>query len=359
MTVGACQRMDFTFMPKIESDWIGADLVMPFGTAVADTERVQARMLEAAHEAFAELGAEAVHGRGIYARVGGSGGAGVPGQNQGPGASGSHLAEVRVSLVPLDRRPFSSTEFARVWREKIGEIAGVESLKLDYSLGAGSGPAMDFELSHSNAEVLHSAARRLAAALGAYDGVRDVDDGFADGKPQLDFQIRPDATSVGLSELELARQLRSAFYGTEAVRQQRGRDEVRVYVRRPLRERQSLHDVEQFMIQTPQGGEMPLAQAASLTPGHADTGISRRDGRRVVHVTGDVVEGVANGNRVFEDVVKTDLPAILDEDTFERAQCILSGKEKTPLTVCHQRPEWPPLSEESAGTRGPPPSVGS
>jgi multidrug efflux pump subunit AcrB len=306
-------RLAFTFFPKIDSDIVRATVTMPFGTAVQDTERVQRRLVEAGLALSEELGGGRRVRRGLFSVVGGTGtgGGGGP-RGGGQSASGSHLAEVAIQFVPSDERPFTARQFAEAWRERVGEVPGVDTLTFDYSTGGPGSAAIDFQLSHRDIEALEHAARLLAARLGEYAGVRDVDDGFAEGKQQIDFTLRAHARTLGITEGDLARQLRNAYYGAEAVRQQRGRDELRVVVRRPREERESLAYLERLLLRTPQGGEVPLGEAAELRSGRAYTQIQRVDGRRVMHVTSDVREG-ANANQIVGQVTKDVLPSLQRE----------------------------------------------
>jgi len=329
--VGSCGlvaggRVEFTFMPKIDSDWVTASLEMPFGTSVEDTRRTEQRLVETVRETLTEMGGEAQVSRGIIAQLGSASSGGM-GSRGGSASAGSHLAQVRVLLVPSGDREFSAGDVARRWRARMGEVPGAEKLTFDFTTGATSGSPIDIQLSHADMGVLEAAAARLAGELREFAGVKDVDDGFAAGKEQLDFHLRPEARSLGLTEIELARQVRSAFYGAEALRQQRGRDEVRVIVRRPLTERTSLYDVEQLVLSTPGGGEIPFAQAATVDRGRSYTQIGRVDGKRVVHVTGDVIEGQANANKVVADVTKDVLPEIMAQ--FPGVSYSLGGQQKS------------------------------
>lgn len=304
-------RVEWEFFPKIESDIVSARLTMPFGTPVEVTERVQRELIEASRETVAALepdrGEEIIRGR--YASLGGFGAA--PG---GPGGrargAGSHLAEVAVFAQPSDQRSFTARQFAEDWRERAGDIPGIESLQFQYSTGGPAGADIDFQLSHSDLDTLERAAAEMAESLRDYAGVREINDGFAEGKAQLDFTLRPEARARGITEQMLARQLRDAFFGAEAVRQQRGRDELRVYVRRPLAERRSLSDVEGLVVRTPDGGEIPLAEAANIRRGRSYTQISRLDGRRRVNVTAEVEFGT-NANRVQQQAQDELLPALM------------------------------------------------
>lgn len=303
-------RVEWEFFPKIDSDLVSAQIQMPFGTPAADTERVQRRVLEASRRVVARLdpqGEETVRGR--FALLGSFGAAsGGPG-GAGQSTSGGHLAEVAVFLEPSDQRAFTGRELAEAWREEVGEVPGVESMSFNFSTGGPSGSDIDFQLSHPNLETLEAAAAALAGGLREYSGVREIDDGFSEGKDQLDFQLRPEARARGITEQMLARQLRDAFFGAEAVRQQRGRDEIRVYVRRPLAERQSLADVENMLVRTPDGGEIPLTEAAEIRRGTSYTEIRRLDGRRRVNVTAEVEFGT-NADRVQRQANEELIPRV-------------------------------------------------
>jgi multidrug efflux pump subunit AcrB len=157
--------------------------------------------------------------------------------------------------------------------------------------------------------ILEQAAAELAQALGDYPIVSDIDDGVSLGKPQLNFHMRPEGLNMGLNAAEVAQQVRHAFYGAEALRQQRGRNEVKVKVRLPKAQRGSEYDLEQLLIRTPAEKDVPLREVADIHRGRAYTSIERRDGRRVISVTADVTPPKASGT-ILEQVTATTLPAL-------------------------------------------------
>jgi multidrug efflux pump subunit AcrB len=316
-------RIGFTFMPKIERDEIKARLEMPFGTSIEQTRRARALLEESLTESLATFGDPTVPVRGVFAYAGAHSGGSGPGG--GRGSNGSHMAEVSVYLVPMADREFTAADLTRVWREKVGDIAGAETLTFEFSSGPSDGSPIDIELSHPDMETLETAAQRLAGIVGTYAGVKDINDGFAMGKEQLDFRLTPEARAMGLSESDVARQVRNAFFGAEAVRQQRGRDEVRTYVRRPLAERESLYDIESLILQTPAGGEIPLGQAAEIERGRAYTQISRVDQRRIVRVSGDVEDGTSPG-QVVAAIERDHMAGLLAD--FPGLRYRLAGDEK-------------------------------
>ncbi|MCA8962037.1 MAG: efflux RND transporter permease subunit, partial [Planctomycetes bacterium] len=206
-------------------------------------------------------------------------------------------------------------------------IAGLESLTFAAQIAIGDGAEVDIELSHSSLETLELAAADLAATLGTYDGVQDIDDGFSAGKPQLSFRLEPTARSLGLTVADLASAVRSAFYGTEALRLQRGRNEVKVLVRLPEEERETLSTVENLMLRTPLGGEVPLFRAASVEYGSSYTEIRRREGKRSIDVTADVDETVTSGNEILAALRRGPLRDLLKK--YAGLSYSLEGEQQT------------------------------
>ena len=183
----------------------------------------------------------------------------------------------------------STSEVVEMWRDKVGRLAGVESLVFESDRGGpGGGAAMAIELSHEKIDVLKEASRDLAATLETFPKLKDIDDGFSPGKQQFNCKLRPEGRSMGLTAVDVARQVRWCFYGAEALRQQRGRDEVKVMVRLPKAQRVSEHDLDELLVRSPKGAEMLLNEAVTMTRKRAYTNINRRDGRRAVTVTADM-----------------------------------------------------------------------
>ncbi|MEM7436605.1 MAG: efflux RND transporter permease subunit [Myxococcota bacterium] len=314
-TVGyTAGRIPFTFLPKVEGDMITAHLKMPVGTPVSSTDHIAESIAARARNLIEDADARRDDGttvsRGIYEEVGAASQL-EPGPEGMLGKEGSHLATVMVYLNDAGERDFTTQEYVQRWRDDIGEIPGAESLTFTYEVGVEPGSPIDIELIHDDVPTLEAAAERLAREIGSYAGLRDIDSGVTKGKEQLDFRLTDEAVAQGLTEVELARQVRGAFFGAEAVRQQRGRDEVRAYVRLPLEERQSLYNVEQLIVRTPTGGEMPLSQAAELDRGQAYTVINRTDGRRTISVTADIASADANANEIVGQILQREVPQLM------------------------------------------------
>lgn len=322
--VMASGRIDFSFIPKVEGDRVTAAASMPYGTPIEVTRDVQRRLLEGAREVIEANGSDAII-RGIYTQVGAPPAAeGMV--NVGQQATGAHLTNVSIYMVPIDDRGITAEEFVNQWNRKVRGIPGVESLTFRYTTGPSSATPINLQISHPDTGTLEQAASDLAKSLEGYAGVRDINDGYSAGKVQLDFKIKDSARSIGLTASDLARQVRGAFYGAEALRVQRGRDEVKILVRLPEAERRSSFNIEELMVRTPSGSEIPIREAADVIRGSSYTEIVRADGRRVLSVTADVETGVANASKVVASVQREVYPGLLA--TYPGLKFELDGEQE-------------------------------
>jgi multidrug efflux pump subunit AcrB len=223
----------------------------------------------------------------------------------GEGANtGSHLSNLALFLSSSEKRGIPASEIAKRWRKLVGEVPGVESLTFSSSI-VHLGNDIDISLSHENFNVLEKAAEEIKRAIAQYPGVEDIADNFAKGKKELKIRLKPEARTLGITEEDLGRQLRGAFFGAEALRLQRGRNEVKVMVRYPEEDRKSLWDLESMRIRTPRGGKLPLSTAAYVEEGIGFSEINRSDRKRVINVTATVDAKVANAEEILANLKKT------------------------------------------------------
>ncbi|MBL0700644.1 MAG: efflux RND transporter permease subunit [Desulfosarcina sp.] len=293
-------RMGMTMFPKVEAEYAVATAVLPYGSSVKKTEAVEQKLIDAAERVIKANG-DGRLAEGIYAEIGYA-----PGK-----VSGGHLARVKMFLTSPGERTISTNEVTKLWRKETGIIPGLESLVFQSDAGGpGSGPSITIELNHRDLKVLEAAGAALAEALSYFPDVADIDDGFEPGKEQFDFKIKPEGRSLGLTAREVANQVRDSFYGAEVLRQQRGRNEIKVMVRLPENERIYHYNLEELMLRSPGGVEVPLKTAVEVTRGRAYTVIDRRNGRRVVTVTCNVTPQSQAG-RILESLKEDFLPSLI------------------------------------------------
>ena len=311
LTVGVWQAgwIKYTFFPKVEGDVLECLITMPAGTPVQRTRQVVAHLEKTALEVLDKAG------RGWPAdappllehsisMVGAQ-----FGRHGRSGESGEHLAQVWIQLLDGEERNISSMKLNNLWRQRAGSIPDAESVTFKSSLHSAGNP-VEVHLSLDDHKLLLAAAEDLKTELKQYPGVFDIDDSFLPGKKEMQLKLKPAASSLGLNLTDLARQVRHAFYGAEALRFQRDKDEVKVLVRYPENQRKSLRNVEEMRIRTPDGFEVPFSQVAAVKMEQGYAAIERAQRRRVIKVTADVDETVANAQEIRTDLVKRYLPQL-------------------------------------------------
>ena len=232
----------FHFFPTIEADFVAASITMPQGTPAQVTseavQRLDAGAKRLRHQLMEETGLD--YFRHIYASVGEQPRAstGGPGAAFG-GITAGHVGGVMIELAPAENRDLTSEDLGNRWREATGPIP--EAVGLTFSSSAiASGDDLDILLIGRNMVELRTAADEVKAQLRGFSGVHGITDTFLAGKLEMQLDIKPAAETLGISLQHLGWQVRQAFYGEEAQRIQRGRDDIRVMVRYPTDERRSL-----------------------------------------------------------------------------------------------------------------------
>ncbi|MEM7582035.1 MAG: efflux RND transporter permease subunit [Acidobacteriota bacterium] len=315
LTVGmvAGGRVKFSFFPPVEADNLVAYLTMPQGTSAETTARILETVEASAEQLAQELADEGEPEafRHVLTTIGDQPFRSRQNRFDFQGSTASpHLGEVNIELAPAEDRTIKASELNRRWREMTGAVPDAVELVFVSSLFS-AGEAINIQLAGPDLDELRLAAEDLKGALAQYPGVEDIADSFRAGKQEVKLEVTPQAESLGISLSDLARQVRQAFYGEEAQRIQRGRDEVKVMVRYPEEERQSLASLEQMRIRTQTGDEVPFSVAGQMELGRGYATIVRTDRKRTVNVTADVDLDQANANEILATVLRDDLPRLM------------------------------------------------
>jgi multidrug efflux pump subunit AcrB len=207
----------------------------------------------------------------------------------------------------------------------VGEIPGIESLTFTSNLMR-LGANIDIQLAHEDFAVLDKATNRIRTVLEEYDGITDIKDTYARGKREIKLKLKPAARTLGITETDLGRQVRAAFYGAEALRLQRGRNEIKVMVRYPEADRRKLHSFETMRIHTPGGKEIPLLQAAEIIEGYGFSEINRTDRKRVINISASVNAEKANAQEIIVELKNGLLPQLTRD--YPGLSWDMEGEEK-------------------------------
>ncbi len=288
-------HMGMVMMPRVAADEIEAGVSLPVGTTQQQAARVANDITESTHAMFLEHNLFEV-AEGIKTNV-----------------RGKTFIDVEIVLLPPDQRDMSAAEVIELWRNEIGDIDGVDQISFEAERGPGGWrDDISVDLSHTDLDQLAKASQVFFERMESFSATRDVNDSYNKGKLQYDFTLLPEGEMLGLTPDEVGRQVRDAFYGAVAMRQLRGTNEVEVRVKLPEHERQQQTSLDDFIIRTPDGTEVPLMDVAERRLGEAFSSLDRRDGRRVITVGMDV-EPQSAVNRVIKAINSDVLPELRQE----------------------------------------------
>ncbi|MBT8047004.1 MAG: efflux RND transporter permease subunit [Xanthomonadales bacterium] len=289
----------FVFFPDFTADFLQVELEMNEGTPASQTHdalrQIQNGLWEVDRQVSEEQGVES---GAVVSSVMAFGRSDTSGQ-------------VITELVKENDDVIEGPEVLRRWREAVGDIPGVKTLGFEGATGPGGGPSVSLQLMGSNIEQVGRAAKDMENRIRQYEGVYDVRNSYESGTPEIKLNIKPEAEALGLTLADLARQVRAGFYGEEVQRVQRGQDEVKVMVRFPRDERDSVGYLDNMRIRTPDGGRVPFHAVAEVEMSESPTTIRRFDRERAVQLSAEVDKANYEPGKITADVLQKELPQVL------------------------------------------------
>jgi multidrug efflux pump subunit AcrB len=304
-------HVPFVFLQKMDSDSLFANIKMGVAAPIART-REATNIIEKAALERAEV-------RNVFALIGSQ-----FNMDGAPSAPQSHLGQVFMELVPSEEREATSEDILQDLRAKTANLPGVDQLRFEAVHGGPGGAAIHLEVRGHRLEDLIEVADELKRRLAGFDGVVDIADDFDAGRPEVQIELNESARALGLTTRSLATQVRSAFYGFEARKIQRGREDVKIMVRFPPEYRRRIYDLESMRVATPSGDLVPFTEVARLTEGTGYASIHRTDQLRTVTVKADVDENVTNSRQVMESLSRS-FPEILRD--YPGAEVAFGGQQ--------------------------------
>ncbi|MEW4570025.1 efflux RND transporter permease subunit [Tautonia sp. JC769] len=310
----ASGKVPFVVFPDFDSNYITGTVTFPAGTPASVVDEATRRMAEEIERLHTEIAEESGRPpiRAISRSVGyvETGGAGPGGSMS---TNGSNIGMVFAEMVGGAERPISSFELVNLWRDaSLKRVHGFDEAKFSAGDTGPGGKPVEFQLVGKDMESLETLAERCKERLGTYEGVFDIADNSKPGKPEIQLRVKPSAEALGIDTNALSQTVRSAFYGEEVMRLQRGRHEVKLMVRNPPEQRESLANLREIRIRTPEAGEVPLDELASVTVERGYSSINRIDQQRSITVTADLDSAVANAREITQDLQQNFLPELLE-----------------------------------------------
>ncbi len=304
-------RFEFTFFPRIPRDTVTVSLQMPPGTSFERTQSIINHMEEQALAIKEEKNTE--FDKVVIANVFATSGGRPFGSrfSRGPTAGVAETGELVVEMVPAEITgvTYGSRDMSMELRQRVGPVPEAEQLSFAFSRSASG---VEFELVSPNVDDLVAASKELQEKLAEYEGLYDIEDSFERATEEYELKLKPQAEYLGITARNLASQVRQAFFGAEAQRIQRGRDDVRVMVRYPEPQRRTLASLDTMMIRTANGTEVPFDSVAEIIPGQSLPAIQRIDRKRNIEVRADADEESINLELVQREIENDYLPELFN-----------------------------------------------
>lgn len=297
-------RLGFVNMPSIDRNRIVASIDMPRETEVEETDKRVLRIAAAVDQLrkeFIDPGTGESLIEDVLTSTGGW--SGRPGVDPEEGF-------VTISVVDPGMRTEAgpkNSEISKRWKELVGEIPDARRFTI-----SGDNSRMTRRMNETESlEILMRGpttpekielADEIIELIESYSGIQAAWSDTGRRGREIHLTLTPDGEELGLTQRELGRQVRSAFFGEQAQRVQRGRDDIRVMVRLPLEERQSLQTLDNLRIKTPKGGYAPLKTVATYSIEPALSRVMRNNGAQVATIRAEPVDESVNIIRIAKDL---------------------------------------------------------
>jgi multidrug efflux pump subunit AcrB len=286
----------FVFFPDIPSDFVIASVEMEAGSSLTQRDQTITNLMQAAIEMNNEIAEET--GRGVI-------------QHYLAFDNGALGGQLFMELTKAEDRDVTDKQIEEHWRKLIPDMAGIRTLSIGGAGGPGGGSDLDFEFSSNNIQELANVTAELRTYLEAYAGVSEINDTFSGGSDEIRLEVKPQAEALGISLSQLAQQVRYGFFGAEAQRIQRQDEEVKVMVRYPQDQRNSIGNLENMRVRAPNGDDIPFSQVANIELSKGYASIIRVDGSRSITLTGKVNKELVDPGEVVREVTTEVIPEIL------------------------------------------------
>ena len=311
----------FVFFPDMTADFLRVELEMNEGTPPEQTnaalQQIQAGLWKLDREVSGAQGKES----------------GAVVESVLAFRNSDTSGQIITELVKENDDVISASDVLRRWQDEVGQVPGVKVLGFEGATGIHGGAAISIQLMGPDIETVGRAAKDLENRIRQYEGVYDVRNSYESGTPEIKLNIKPEAEALGLTLSDLARQVRAGFYGEEVQRVQRGEDEVKVMVRFPEDERNSVGYLDNMRIRTPDGGRVPFHAVAMMEVGESPTRIRRYDRNRAVQISAEVDKENYEPGKITGDILSKELPEVLAGYPGVRHR--LSGGSQSQAEVQH------------------------
>jgi multidrug efflux pump subunit AcrB len=210
------------------------------------------------------------------------------GSTENLGDVGSHTGSIRISVK--ENQHISTIDMSNAIKAKIPE----DSIRFleKFSVGGQQrfGKAISISLQSEDGIELQDASNWMKDQIRNFPEVKSVLDNSGIGNRELHLKLKPKAYLLGLNEMTISNQIRQGFFGQEVQRLIKGRDEIKIWLRYPYKDRNSVADIENTRIKTETGQEYPLYELADYTIKRGKVKINHIDGKKEIRVDASLAD---------------------------------------------------------------------
>lgn len=199
----------------------------------------------------------------------------------------SSEGDITIRLKKLSERERSMFVIQDELREKFKNFPDVYARFEDRGESAmmGTGADITVEIFGHNLEVAEAIGLQIEDKIKTIEGVVDVQTSFKESAPELQINIdRQRVADLGLSTMQIGQAVSTSILGTVATQYRDGGDEFDIRVQFNKDARTSKEDVENILIPSPLGKQIPLRAIAEVNYSKAPKEIIRQDQERMVSV---------------------------------------------------------------------------
>ncbi len=307
MTVGLLGggMIGTSFFPNVDGDEVPINISLVAGSQEVETDSLLAQIEQICWVINDSLREERADGLDVIVAIQREVGSSTLGE------VGSHTGNLVVQLIDGETRRMDSYVIANRIRNAVGPLPDVE--KITFGEGGRFGKAVSISLLGNDITQLEKARVLLKGELENYTSLRDITDTYQKGRREINITLKPLASSLGLTLQDVAGQVRQGFFGQEIQRIQRGRDEIRVWVRYREEDRASLSQLDQMRVRTPGGAEYPFSEMASYTIERGITRIDHLDRKQEIKVEANQTDVKEDLPPILADIEANVLPNVLNQ----------------------------------------------
>ena len=232
------------------------------------------------------------------------------GSTENLGEVGSHVGSLRLSIK--ENEHISTIDMSNELKSKIPKDSTRFMQKFSVGGQQRFGRAVSLSLQSDDGEELQQAANWMKDQLKTYPEVKDVLDNSGIGNRELHLDLKSKAYLLGLNEMTISNQIRQGFFGQEVQRLINGRDEIKIWLRYPLNDRNSISDIENTRIKTAAGEEFPLNELADYTIKRGKVKINHIDGKKEIRVNASLMDAELSG-QVNAQIERDLLPKLVNK----------------------------------------------